>query len=348
MLFRLSDLQFLHLHQSLGGLTAVEVEGLAGLRKLESLKCHFYELVDFNKYLKSQEERQPLQTYNIKIGQQGDSGLTDFILSPISKKDTNKEVRLYNCNIGERGDFLALPEGIQKLVIAECNDARNFCNLQATGLKSFVICQCHGVEFLFTLPSFSADILESLETLHLFQLKNLLALFGREGADLQPSLSIGTFSCLRAFEVFNCPSIKKLFPPGLLPNLRNLEELEVDFCDNMEEIIAAEEEDEGGIMGEERNSSSRSIDATMEVRLPKLRLLKLRNLSELKSICSGVMICDSLQELDVVHCLKLKRLPFSRALHENGVPSIRKIRSYPKEWWESVLELDQPNAKNTL
>ncbi|KAB5534683.1 hypothetical protein DKX38_017769 [Salix brachista] len=96
--------------------------------------------------------------------------LTDFILSPISKKDTNREVRLYNCNIGERGDFLALPEGIQKLVIAECNDARNFCNLQATGLKSFVICQCHDVEFLFTLSSFSTDILESLETLHLFRI----------------------------------------------------------------------------------------------------------------------------------------------------------------------------------
>jgi disease resistance protein RPS2 len=76
--------------------------------------------------------------------------------------------------------------------------------------------------------------------------------------------------------VINCPSIKKLFPSGLLPNLRNLEVIEVEFCDKMEEIIAAEEEDEGRIVGEERdNGSSRSIECS----LPKLRLLKLRNLS---------------------------------------------------------------------
>eukprot|EP00258_Populus_trichocarpa_P010160 XP_002317527.3 probable disease resistance protein At4g27220 [Populus trichocarpa] len=341
MFFNLSNLQFLHLHQSLGGLRAVEVEGVAGLRKLESLKCHFYDLVGFNKYLKSQEERQPLCTYDIKIGQLGDNVFTDFMLPPISKKDTNKEVRLYNCNIGDRGDFLALPEGIQKLVIAKCHDARNLCNVQATGLKSFVISECHGVEFLFTLSSFSTDIVKSVETLHLYWLKNLLALFGREGTALQPFPSIGTFSCLRVFDVFNCPSIKKLFPSGLLPNLKHLEVIEVEFCDKMEEIIAAEEEDEGGIMGEERNSSSRSIDASVEFRLPNLRLLKLRNLSELKSICSGVMICDSLQELDVVYCLKLKRLPFSRAL----LKSIRKIPSYPEEWWEQV-EWDKCSAKN--
>jgi len=341
MFFNLSNLQFLHLHQSLGGLRAVEVEGVAGLRKLESLKCHFYDLVGFNKYLKSQEERQPLCTYDIKIGQLGDNVFTDFMLPPISKKDTNKEVRLYNCNIGDRGDFLALPEGIQKLVIAKCHDARNLCNVQATGLKSFVISECHGVEFLFTLSSFSTDIVKSVETLHLYWLKNLLALFGREGTALQPFPSIGTFSCLRVFDVFNCPSIKKLFPSGLLPNLKHLEVIEVEFCDKMEEIIAAEEEDEGGIVGEERNSSSRSTDASVEFRLPNLRLLKLRNLSELKSICSGVMICDSLQELDVVYCLKLKRLPFSRSLAK----SIRKIQSYPKEWWE-LVEWDKRSAKN--
>ncbi|KAL9383259.1 hypothetical protein Peur_023582 [Populus x canadensis] len=38
------------------------------------------------------------------------------------------------------------------------------------------------------------------------------------------------------------------------------------------------------------------------------------------------MICDSLQELDVVYCLKLKRLPFSHAL----LKSIRKARRIQK------------------
>nr|TKS18186.1 hypothetical protein D5086_0000006690 [Populus alba] len=124
-----------------------------------------------------------------------------FMLPPIAKKDTNKEVRLYNCNIGERGDFLALPEGIQKLVIAKCLDARNLCNVQATGLKSFVISECHGVEFLFTLSSFSTDIVKSVETLRLYWLKNLLALFGREGTALQPFPSIA-----EEVTILSCPA----------------------------------------------------------------------------------------------------------------------------------------------
>jgi len=139
MLCNLSNLQFLCLHQSLGGFRSVEVEEVAGLRKVESSKCHFYDVIDFNKCLqKSLEERQLSGTF--MLGQLGGHVITYFILSTISKKHINKEVQLYNCNIGLRGDFLALPEGIQKLLIAKCHDARNLCNVQATGLKSLVIC----------------------------------------------------------------------------------------------------------------------------------------------------------------------------------------------------------------
>ncbi|XP_073263579.1 disease resistance protein At4g27190-like [Populus alba] len=48
MLSNLSNLQFLCLHQSLGGFRSVEVEEVAGLRMLESSKCHFYDVIDFN------------------------------------------------------------------------------------------------------------------------------------------------------------------------------------------------------------------------------------------------------------------------------------------------------------
>ncbi|KAG5255047.1 disease resistance protein [Salix suchowensis] len=44
------------------GFRSVEVEEVAGSRKLESLKCHFYNLIDFNKILQqSLEERQLLE-----------------------------------------------------------------------------------------------------------------------------------------------------------------------------------------------------------------------------------------------------------------------------------------------
>ena len=191
MLCNLSNLQFLCLHQSLGGFRSVEVEEVAGLRKVESSKCHFYDVIDFNKCLqKSLEERQLSGTF--MLGQLGGHVITYFILSTISKKHINKEVQLYNCNIGLRGDFLALPEGIQKLLIAKCHGARNLCNVQATGLKSLVICECDGIDCLLSLSKFSPDILERLEILHLYWLKNLLVFFGREGASLQPLPSNGT------------------------------------------------------------------------------------------------------------------------------------------------------------
>lgn len=71
--------------ESFGGFRSVEVEEVAGSRKLESLKFHFYNLVDFNKSLhQSLEERQLLGTFI--LGQLGGHIMTYFILSTISKK----------------------------------------------------------------------------------------------------------------------------------------------------------------------------------------------------------------------------------------------------------------------
>ena len=85
MLFHLSNLQFLCLHQSFGGFRSVEVGEVAGSRKLESLKCHFFNLIDFNKSLQqSLEERQLLGTFI--LGQLGGHIMTYFILYTISKK----------------------------------------------------------------------------------------------------------------------------------------------------------------------------------------------------------------------------------------------------------------------
>ena len=75
-----------------------------------------------------------------------------------------------------------------------------------------------------------------------------------------------------------------MFPSGLLPNLRNLAVIGVEVFDKMEEITAAEEKDEGRIVGEEGNSGNR---CSIECSLPKLLDLKLRNLSKLKAFAVG-------------------------------------------------------------
>ena len=50
---------------------------------------------------------------------------------------------------------------------------------------------------------------------------------------------------------------------------------------------------------------------------PNLQRLGLVDLPKLKGIWKGTMTCDSLQNLLVLKCRKLKRLPFSVSVHIN-------------------------------
>ncbi|GLU15372.1 hypothetical protein SLE2022_318700 [Rubroshorea leprosula] len=134
--------------------------------------------------------------------------------------------------------------------------------------------------------------------------------------------------------------MRKLFPPWLLQTLQNLEEIRVHNYKQMEEIIA----------------SSDSDASSNKFTFLKLRELKLSRLGQLKNICSakGVMVCDSIEDILIIKCPKLKRICLQLPQLDNGQssrpPCLRKIEidDTSKEWRESVVELDHPNAKNIL
>ena len=135
--------------------------------------------------------------------------------------------------------------------------------------------------------------------------------------------------------------MKKLFPLILLPNLINLKVIKVVHCEKMEEIIGGTRSDEEGVMGEESSTST-------ELKLPKLVFMVLKELPELKSICNAKLICNSLEVIEVDTCEKLKRMAIYLENGQPSPPSLEETTVYLEEWWESVVEWEHPNAKDTL
>ena len=198
--------------------------------------------------------------------------------------------------------------GIQGLVY-ECIDARSLCDAlsleNATELEDINIRDCNSMESLVSSSWFC------------------------NAPPPLPSYN-GMFSGLKEFYCYGCKSMKKLFPLVLLSNLVNLKMIDASDCEIMEEIT--------GITDEE-SSTSNSIT---ELILPKLRFLRLFELSGLKSICSAKLICNCFEDITVMYCEKLKRMSICLPLLENGQPSpppsLKNIYVSLKEWWEIVME----------
>ncbi|XP_073262620.1 probable disease resistance protein At4g27220 [Populus alba] len=273
----------------------VKGKEVGSLRNLEALECQFKGFSNFVEYLKSRDGIQSLSTCKILVGE------VTYLLEDI-EDFPSKIVGLGNLSINGDRDFqVKFLNGIQGL-ICQCIDARSLCDVlsleNATELERISIRECHNMESL--VSSFW---------------------FCSAPPPLPPYN--GIFSSLKRFFCYGCNNMKKLFPLVLLLNLVNLEMIEVCECQKMEEIIGTTDEE---------SSTSNSIT---EVILPKLITLELVCLPKLKNICSAKLICNSLKDIGVMYCEKLKRMPICLPLLENGQPShppsLKEIRARPKE-----------------
>lgn len=305
---KLIHLQFLILHWWSRKIK-VKVEHISCLGKLETFAGNLYNMQHFNAYVKTMHEYGP-RSYLLQLDSEESPGKSPWYF--FAEVCFSKDVIISNCKIRTGVTPLMLPSDIQRLKVERCHDIRSLCDIlslkNATSLKRCEIADCDGQEYLFSLccSSSCCTSLHNIESVELYNLKNLHTLCKENEAVAQTLPPPGAFTCLKYFCIYHCPIIKKLLTPGLLAYLQNLEEIIVHNCKSMEEIISVDGIDYESSGGNKYCVANRDA---VKVTHPKLVSLSLKHLPELRSICRGLMICESLQNFRIFKCPKLIRLP---------------------------------------
>ncbi|KAL5715236.1 hypothetical protein ACHQM5_017083 [Ranunculus cassubicifolius] len=288
------------------------LEEIINFKRLANLGISFKDLNSFISYVKSGHWKF-LRSYHLGVGL-----LSRFV--PTSKG--NFSVEIQGCNLVSDESSIVLPENTLQLALHGCHDITRLSKLPCVSnlkeLKECYISRCNKMEYIAMAVE---NTLPCLERLVLRKLPILTALCD--------GVSSGTFARLKTLHIHGCNGLRNLFSPELLPNIQGIEEIEVWNSILIEKIVKEEELTVSG------------HDAT--ITLPRLRRLSLFSLPNLRSICSGVLICRSLMSIDVWDCRNLKKLPLSGV---NLPFNLKRIRG-SKRWWDA-LEWDHKNTKILL
>lgn len=164
------------------------------------------------------------------------------------------------------------------------------------------------------------DLIPNLEELHLrrVNLGTIRELVGHLGL---------RFETLKHLEVSRCSRLKCLLSLGnFICFLPNLQEIHVSFCERLQELF---------------DYSPGEVPTSVSV-VPALRVIKLRNLPQLKSLCSQKVSWGCLEHVEVIRCNLLKNLPIS----SNNAHRVREVRG-ETHWWNN-LTWDVNNTRETL
>ncbi|KAL2530110.1 putative disease resistance protein [Forsythia ovata] len=339
ILHSLSLLQQLRLPIHIG----VPIEEVLALKQLEDISGSVNSVSHLNRLITFLQSMMPPSFYSIFLVSKFDER---FIWEASRRKLVGfGQESLMDSSLGE-GKIL-LPRDIEELSFSRSGlsgslaDGFQMLN-NARYVKKCYVYHEDEIECIIRLSSTEEQQsrgvpFQSLEMLSLFELPNFIGLFMWEGKAAVAPLLPGIFTQLTYLGIMKCNKMKKLIPWSLLQTLPNLQKLKVRFCEEIEEII-----------GDEDDDGSPVINSSVEVTMPRLKKLRLVRLPKLKSICKGIMICNSIENIRIMKCTNLKRVaPLDG--QPSPPPSLKeiKVRTNEKEWWES-LEWEHPNANNFL
>nr|POF06303.1 disease resistance protein [Quercus suber] len=135
-----------------------------------------------------------------------------------------------------------------------------------------------------------SDLLPNLEELHLQDMtyqESISELVGHLGLRFQK---------LKLIEVTRCSQMKYLIYCGhFILTLPNLEVIKVSFCDKLDELFSY-------------HSRQKMYPDPVA---PSLRILELKNLPKLRTLCRHEQTWPCLEQVDVIKCNLLRKLPFT-------------------------------------
>ncbi|KDO64055.1 hypothetical protein CISIN_1g039808mg [Citrus sinensis] len=203
------------------------------------------------------------------------------------------------------------------------NSLSDFGVRSINGLKFCIISECPKIETVVDGKELTTVIFPSLENLSIHHLWNLTHI-------CEGSVPNGSFARLRILSVHACPKLKFVFSSFMIHFMSNLEDLTVEDCPAIEEIIS-----EGEI-----------IDSGCTA-LPRLKKLTLHYLPGLVTIWSSAW--PSLEYVSFYDCPRLKNI----GLGSNLKHSVMEIKA-EKSWWDDLewedteLQLHLQNCFTTI
>ncbi|KAH7834738.1 hypothetical protein Vadar_019124 [Vaccinium darrowii] len=235
---------------------------------------------------------------------------------------------------------LAEAEGFELVNHKDVKQLSDFVTATLNKIQGFLIDSCDAIETI--LDTMGSKLLPNLEELFI---QNLPVLKSIWKGPLQPE----SLTKLTKLVVFNCQDLVKVFPPGVIKNLHQIQYLKFETCHGVKEIIPAVDaiveeiipEDFFDAMDEEIIPEVDAIENLPE--LPNLKELILLDMKQLSSISAIESLkCPSLEKLEIFKCPDLHKLPFNK----DNVKNLKCIE-VEKEWWEE-LQLQNQEDKELL